>query len=68
MSLRLEAQVGPSMAPAFWCTIYQIGGKCMMENCHLLQKFTQTPQQLFCNFCMSAGHDEHTCRSYELMI
>jgi hypothetical protein len=25
-------------------------------------------QQLFCNFCRSVGHDERTCRSYELMM
>ena len=39
-----------------------------MDNCHLLQKYTQTSQQLFCNFCRSAGHDKRTCKSYELMM
>jgi len=42
MPLRLEAQAGLSMAPALWCAICQIGGKHMMDNCHLLQKYTQT--------------------------
>jgi len=40
----------------------------MTDNCHLLQKYTQTSQQLFCNFCRSVEHDENTCRSYELMM
>ena len=39
-----------------------------MNNFHLLQKYTQTSQQLFCNFCRLVGHDERTCRSYELMM
>lgn len=39
-----------------------------MDNCNLLQKYTQKSQQLFCNFYMMVGHDEHTCRSYELMM
>jgi len=68
MPLRSEAQAGPSVVPTLWCTICQIGGKHATNNCHLLQKYTQTSQQLFCNFCRSVGHDEHTCRSYELMM
>jgi len=38
------------------------------NNCHRLQKYTQTSQQLFCNFCRSVGHDEHIYQSYELMM
>lgn len=64
MPLRLEAQAGPSTAPTLWCAICQIGGKHTTDNCHLLQKYTQTSQQLFCNFCRSVSHDEHTCKSY----
>ena len=68
MLLRLEAQVGPSVAPALWCVIFQIGGKHVTNNFHLLQKYTQNSEQLFCNSCRSVGNDEHTCRSYELMM
>jgi len=68
MPLRLEAQEGPSATPTLWCAICQIGGKHMTDNCHFLQKYTLAPQQLFCNFCRSLGHDECTCRSYELMM
>lgn len=39
-----------------------------MDNCHLLQKYTQTSQQLFYNFYRLVGHDEHTYRSYEVMM
>ena len=68
MPLRPEAQEGPSMVRTLWCAICQIGGKYATYNCHLLQKHTQNSQQLFCNFCRSVGHDDHTCRSYELMM
>ena len=68
MPLRSEAQVGPSVVPNLWCTIYQIAWKNATYNCHLLQKYTQTSQQSFCNFFRSTGHDEHTCRSDELMM
>lgn len=68
MPLRPEAQVGPSTGPALWCTICQVAAKHATDNYHLLQKFIQTPQQLFYNFCMSVSNDERNCRSYELMI
>jgi hypothetical protein len=51
-----------------WCAICHATGKHTVDNCHLLQKFVQTPQQLFCNFYKSVGHDECNCRSYELMM
>ena len=68
MPLRLEAQAGLSAVPGLWCAICQIGGKHVTSNYHLLQKYTQTSQQLFCNFCRSIGHDEHTYTSYELIM
>ena len=68
MPLRPEAQAGSSVEPALWCAICQIGEKHTTDNCHLLQKYTQTAHQLFCNFCRLVGHDEHTCCSYELMM
>ena len=40
----------------------------MTDNCHLLQKFVQTLQPLFCNFCRLVGHDERNCQSYESMM
>jgi len=68
MPLRPEAQARLSATPTLWCVIFQIGGKHSTDNYHLLQKYMQTSQQLFCNFCRSVGHDERTCRSYELMM
>ncbi len=56
------------MTTALWCVIFQIGGKHATDNCHLLQKYTQTSQQLFYNFYRLVGHDVRTCRSYELMM
>lgn len=68
MPLRPEAQARPSGAPALWCAICQIGGKHTTDLCHLLQKYTQTSQKLFCNFYRTVGHDELTCKSYNLMM
>ena len=65
--MKLESQAGPSAGPTLWCVICQLVGKHVTNNCHLLQKFIQTPQQIFCNFCQSVGHDEGNCQSYELM-
>lgn len=50
MPLRLEAQEGPSVAPVLWCMICQAGGKHTTDNCHLLQKYTQTPNNYFAFF------------------
>ena len=58
MPLRLEAKAGPSAGPVLWCTICQVVGKHMIDKSHLLQKFVQTPQQLFCNFYKLVGNDE----------
>lgn len=66
--LKLEAPVRPSMGAKLWCAICQVTGQYVTNNYHLLQKFVQTPQQLFCNFYKSEGHDECHCQSYELMV
>lgn len=68
MPLRSEAQAGPRTTLALWCAIFHIGGKHTTDNFHRFQKYTQTSQQYFCNFCGSVGHDEHTYKSYELMM
>lgn len=68
MPLRQEAPARPSGGATLWCTIYQVVAKHVTNNCHLLQKFMSTPQQLFCDFCKSVGHDEHHYQSYELMM
>lgn len=68
MPPRPKTQAKPSVAPTLWCAIYHIAKKYATNNCHLLQKYTQAPQQLFYNFCRSVGHDEHTFRSYDLMM
>ena len=68
MPLRSEAQVGASAGPTLWCAIYQVAGKHATDNYHLLQKYVQSSQQLFCNFYKSVGHDEHNCWSYELIM
>ena len=49
MPLRPEAQTGPSAAPVLQCAIFQVVETHKIDNCHLLQKYTQTLQQLFFN-------------------
>ena len=66
--LNPEAQAGRSTGLALWCAIYQVAGKHATNNYHLLQKNVQALQQLLYNFFRSVGHDEHSCRSYELMM
>lgn len=68
MPLRMEAQAGPSARPVLWFTICQVVGRHVTDICHLLQKFVQTPQYLFCNFYQSLGHNKHNYHSYELMM
>lgn len=66
--LNPEAPVGSSVGNALWCVICQVVGQHVMDNFHLLQKFFQRPQQLFCNFYKSVGHDECNCQRYELIM
>lgn len=61
MPLRLEAMAGPSTRLALWCAIWKVAGKHATNHCHLLQKFVQTPQQLFYNLYQSVGHDKCNC-------
>jgi len=68
MPLIPEAQAGPSVSPALWCAICEIGRKHATDNYHLLPKYMHNSQQLFYNFYRSVGHGERTCRSYELMM
>ena len=63
--LRPEAQARPSVITPLWCAICQVGGKHNTNNCHLLPKYNQTSQQLFCNFC---PYEERDCHSYQLLI
>lgn len=68
MPMRLEALLGTSIGPTLWCAIYQVVGKHVTNNYHLLQKFVQTPQQLIYNFYKLVGHEECNCHSYDLMM
>ena len=68
MPLSQEALAGPSVGPTLWCAICQVEGKHVTNNFHLLQKFVQTPQQLFCDFCKLVGQDECHCHNYELVM
>lgn len=66
--LRPKAQAGPSATTPLWCEICHVGGNHNTYNCHLLPQFNQTPQQLFCNFCILVGHEERDCRRYQLLM
>jgi hypothetical protein len=32
-----------------------------------MQKYVQTPTNLYCTFCKHVGHDDRVCRDYDLM-
>jgi hypothetical protein len=32
-----------------------------------MQKYFQTPTNLYCTFCKSVGHDEKDCRAYDIL-
>jgi hypothetical protein len=32
-----------------------------------MQKYVQTPTNLYCTFCNSVGHDDRDCKAYYLM-
>jgi hypothetical protein len=32
-----------------------------------MQKYVQTPTNLYCTFCKFVGHDEKDCRAYDLL-
>ena len=50
-----------------WGEICRTNGHRPQE-CHLLQKYVQTPKNLFCTFCKFVGNNENNCRAYELML
>lgn len=50
-----------------WCEICRMNGH-RPQDFHLLQKYVQTPKNLFCTFCKYVGHVENNCRAYELMM
>jgi hypothetical protein len=37
------------------------------SECYYMQKYVQTPNNIYCTFCKSVGHDEKDCRSFDLM-
>ena len=49
-----------------WCEICKTQGH-PPQQCPLLQKYVQTPKNLYCIFCKSVGHDQQDCRAYDLM-
>jgi hypothetical protein len=32
-----------------------------------MQKYVQTPTNIYCTFCISVGHDEKECRAYDIL-
>ena len=49
-----------------WCCICQSRGH-QDEDYLYLQKVVSTPENLFCKFCKSVGHDEKYSRAYQLL-
>jgi hypothetical protein len=37
------------------------------SECYYMQKYVQTPTNIYCTLCKSVGHNEKDCRAYDLM-
>jgi hypothetical protein len=48
-----------------WCEVCR--NKHHPGECYYMQKYVQTPTNLYCTFCKSMGHDDWDCRAYDLM-
>jgi hypothetical protein len=48
-----------------WCEVCR--NRHRPGECYYLQKYVQTPTNLYCTFCKSVGHDDRDCRAYDLM-
>jgi hypothetical protein len=48
-----------------WCEVCR--NKCRLGECYYMQKYVQTPINLYFTFCKFVGHDDMDCRAYDLM-
>jgi hypothetical protein len=48
-----------------WCKVCR--NRHRPGECYYMQKYVQTPANLYCTFCKSVGHDDRDCRAYDLM-
>jgi hypothetical protein len=48
-----------------WCNVYRTRHR--PSECYYIQKYVQTPTNIYCTFCKFVGHDEKDCRAYDLM-
>jgi hypothetical protein len=48
-----------------WCEVCR--NRHRPGECYYMQKYVQTPANLYCTFCKSVGHDDRDCRAYDLM-
>ena len=49
-----------------WCEICkQLGHR--PQDCHMLQKYTNTPKNLYCMFFSLVGHEDNNCHALDMM-
>jgi hypothetical protein len=48
-----------------WCEVCK--NRHRIGECYYMQKYVQTPKNLYCTFYKSIGHDDRDCRAYDLM-
>ena len=48
-----------------WCEVCR--NRHRHGECYYMQKYVQTPTNLYYTFCKYVGHDEKDCRYYDLM-
>jgi hypothetical protein len=47
-----------------WCEVCR--NRHRPGECYYMQKYVQTPTNMYCMFCKSIGHDDRDCRAYDL--
>jgi hypothetical protein len=48
-----------------WCEVCRTRHRS--GECYYMQKYVQTPTNIYCSFCKYVGHDEKDCRVYDLL-
>ena len=65
--LCLKEVVWPT-SPTLWCTDCRIAGLHGTNHLPHLGAYVPELKQQWCLLCSSVGHEEHNCRTYDLMI
>jgi hypothetical protein len=63
--MALGAPIPLKQATLPWCEVCR--NKHRPGECYYMQKYVQTPTNIYSTFCKYVGYDENDCRAYDLM-